>query len=173
MTVVVRNGRSDDHPQLAALYAAAFPNEHLLPLVDAMLISGDCLASLVAVEGDSVVGHGLLTGCSVPPNATRLALLGPLAVLPALQRRGIGTALVHEGLRQLAAAEVTRIFVLGDPAYYGRFGFAPEREVEPALPVPPAWRTAWQSLSMPGAGAIPPGTLSVPSPWRDPSLWGS
>jgi putative acetyltransferase len=103
----------------------------------------------------------------------RLALLGPLAVLPALQRRAIGTALVHEALLQLAAAEVTRSFVLGDPAYYGRFGFAPEREIAPPLPVPPAWRSAWQSLSLPGAGAVPPGTLSVPSPWHDPSLWGA
>lgn len=172
MTVAVRSGRSGDHPQLAALYAAAFPKEDLLPLVDAMLISGDCLASLVAVEGGSVVGHGLLTGCSVPPDTTRLALLGPLAVLPALQRRGIGTALVHEALLQLGAAKVTRIFVLGDPEYYGRFGFAPEREVAPPLPVPPAWRGAWQSVSLPGAGAVRPGTLSLPSPWHDPSLWG-
>ncbi|MCZ8148053.1 MAG: N-acetyltransferase [Roseomonas sp.] len=172
MTVTVRSGRSGDHPQLAALYAAAFPNEDLLPLVDAMLVSGDCLASLVAIEGGSVVGHVLLTGCSVPPDTRRLALLGPLAVLPASQRRGIGTALVHDALRRLAAANVTRIFVLGDPAYYGRFGFAPERDVEPALPVSPAWRIAWQSLSLPGVGAVPPGTLSVPSPWHDPSLWG-
>jgi putative acetyltransferase len=172
MTVAVRCGRKCDHPQLAALYTAAFPTEHLLPLVDAVLASDDCLASLVAVEGNSVVGHVLLTRCSVLPDAPQLALLGPLAVLPASQRRGIGTTLVREGFRKLAAAEVTRIFVLGDPAYYGRFGFSPEREVEPPLPIPPAWHTAWQSLSMPGEGAVPPGTLSVPSPWRDPSLWG-
>ncbi len=149
MTVAVRRGRPGDHAQLAALYAAAFPTEHLLPLVDAVLISDDCLASLVAVEGASVVGHVLLTMCSVTPDAGQLALLGPLALLPAFQRRGIGTKLVKKALRQLAAAAISRIFVLGDPAYYGRFGFASEGEVEPAMPIPPAWQTAWQSLSCP------------------------
>ena len=173
MMVAVRGGRPGDHPQLAALYAAAFPTERLLPLVDAVLISDDCLASLVAVEGASVVGHMLLTRCSVPPDAAQLALLGPLAVLPALQRRGIGTTLVKEALCQLAATAIARVFVLGDPAYYGRFGFAPERQVEPPLPIPPAWQTAWQSLPLSGAGIVRPGVLFVPAPWRDPSLWTS
>mgnify|MGYP006269207001 CR=1 FL=1 len=173
MTVAVRRGRPGDHAQLAALYAAAFPTEHLLPLVDAVLISNDCLASLVAVEGASVVGHVLLTRCSVPPDAGQLALLGPLAVLPAFQRRGIGTALVKEALLQMAGAAVLRIFVLGDPAYYGRFGLAPEREVEPPFPIPPAWQNAWQSLALSGAGVVRPGVLCVPATWRDPLLWTS
>lgn len=171
MTVAVRRGRKGDHPQLAALYTAAFPTEHLLPLVDAVLASDDCLASLVAVEDDSVVGHVLLTRCSVLPDAPQLALLGPLAVLPASQRRGIGTTLVKQALRQMAGAAIARIFVLGDPAYYGRFGFAPEREVEPPLPIPPAWHTAWQSLSLSDARVFRPGILAVPSMWREPSLW--
>ena len=171
MKVAVRNTSPADHPQLASLYAAAFPKEDLLPLVDAMLMDSCCLASLVAVEQETVVGHALVTACSVPQSPARLALLGPLAVLPALQRRGIGTALVREALHQMVAAEINRILVLGDPAYYHRFGFAPERDVEPALPIPPAWRTAWQSLPLPGAESSPVGTLSVPSPWRDPSLW--
>jgi putative acetyltransferase len=108
--------------------------------------------------------------CGIAGTADRPALLGPLAVAPGWQRRGIGTALVRDGLRRLREIGATQVLVLGDPAYYGRFGFRPESGVIPPGPVPPQWREAWQSLAL-GDGAVGRGRLDVPPPWRRPELW--
>ena len=63
------------------------------------------------------------------------------------------------------------VCVLGDPAYYGRFGFEPDDRVAPPYPLPQEWRSAWQSLSLCGNDRPARGTLSVPPPWRQPALW--
>jgi putative acetyltransferase len=66
---------------------------------------------------------------------------------------------------------VTRVCVLGDPAYYRRLGFAQERDVDPPYTLPVEWRCAWQSISLRGGSSPCPGTLSVPRPWLQPALW--
>ncbi|WP_137123898.1 GNAT family N-acetyltransferase [Roseomonas sp. HF4] len=146
--VVIRPAAETD--DLAALYAAAFPREDLVPLVRALAGRGDVL-SIVALAGDDLAGHVAFTRCRVTGRADSVALLGPLAVAPARQRQGIGGALLREGLRRLAAEGVARVLVLGDPAYYGRFGFRPDAAVAPPIA----------------------GTLDVPAPWRDRALWGA
>ena len=104
-------------------------------------------------------------------NSINAALLGPLAVSPAWQRQGIGSAIVRAGLRRLADADVNRLYVLGDPAYYGRLGFLPEFLVEPPFPLPAEWDGAWQSQNV-GEPTTPcAGKLSVPPPWLKPALW--
>lgn len=67
---------------------------------------------------------------------------------------------------------MSHVFVLGDPAYYGRFGFAPERGVAPPYPMPEEWADAWQSVGLDGTDSPRRGTLNVPSVWRRESLWG-
>jgi putative acetyltransferase len=166
----IRRAEPADTPDIEALYAAAFPQEDLLPLLrDLSALDG--VLSLVALHGAAITGHVAFTPCGLDGAAERLALLGPLAVAPSLQRRGIGRALVGDGLARLGAAGIRRVLVLGDPAYYGRLGFGPEASVAPPYPLPEAWRGAWQSLDL-GAGGTPPsGTLTVPPPWRRPALW--
>ena len=74
------------------------------------------------------------------------------------------------GLARLAEAAVRQVFVLGDPRFYGRLGFAAESQVLPPCPLPVAWRDAWQSRIIAGH-PLTPGRLSLPAPWHNPALW--
>ncbi|PQO21839.1 N-acetyltransferase [Rhodobacteraceae bacterium WD3A24] len=169
----IRTGVPADHDAIAALYREAFPEEDLLPLLCGLL-AGDGVLSLVAAGDDErVVGHVAFTDCAVAGDTARAALLGPLAVAGERQGRGIGSALVRAGLDRLAAAGPVRVFVLGDPTYYARFGFAPEAGIASPYPLPGEWAGAWQSLALGGAGPAPSGRLSVPPVWDDPALWAA
>ena len=116
-------------PRSVGVHDAAFAGPAEGRLVDALRDSGlfSPDLSLVAVTaGGDVVGHVLFSrldlevdGRDVPAVA-----LAPLAVLPCHQRIGIGTRLVREGLRRLEALRLEAVIVLGDPAYYARFGFS-------------------------------------------------
>lgn len=78
--------------------------------------------SLVAERDGRVVGHVVCTRGHV--GATPALGLGPLAVLPQEQGRGVGSALTHAVLGAADAADEPFVALLGDPAYYARFGFA-------------------------------------------------
>lgn len=80
--------------------------------------------SLVATDpGDTVVGHVLATRAHVGP--APVLGLGPLSVHPDHQRHGVGSALMHAVLSAADALDEPLVALLGDPAYYGRFGFRP------------------------------------------------
>jgi predicted N-acetyltransferase YhbS len=84
---------------------------------------------------------------------------------------GLGTALVRTGFDRLKEQGVEHVFVLGDPAYYSRFGFAPERRATPPFPIPDAWSEAWQSAPLVSDVPAPDGPISLPAPWMRPALW--
>lgn len=156
---------------LRTLYAAAFPGEDLFPLVDALLAEGQpAVLSLAAFVGDDLAGHVLFTRGSVAGHHGQVALLGPLGVVPSRQKQGIGKALIGDGLERLARDGVRQVHVLGDPAYYGRIGFAAHAGVAPPFPLPGHWAPAWQMRTLRDA-APATGTLSLPDPWMDPALW--
>ena len=92
-------------------------------------------------------------------------------VASASQRRGIGSALVREGLQRLESAGPIQVYVLGDPAYYERVGFEPEAGVTPPYSLPEEWRRAWQSVSLHNTEQPPHGKLSVPQQLLQPALW--
>ena len=167
----VCDSRRDDSAAIEWLYREAFPDENLLPLVRELLNDPVVPLSLVGVINARIVGHVIFTKCVVIGNSTNAALLGPLAVAPKSQRQGIGSAIVRAGLQQLQDADVNWVYVLGDPAYYGRFGFQPESSVEPPYSLPAEWDGAWQSLNLSEPTKPCTGKLSVPPPWRQPSLW--
>jgi putative acetyltransferase len=83
--------------------------------------------SLVAERDGGIVGHILFTPVEIDAAAGVLRGYGlaPVAVRTAWQRRGIGSALVAEGVRRLRDAGVPYLIVLGHPEYYPRFGFEP------------------------------------------------
>ena len=156
---------------IRALYESAFPDEDLFPLVAALTSDADRAVSLVALSGQQLLGHLVLTPCTVAGEPIGVALLGPLAVQPNHHRQGIGSALVREGIKRSGDRDVAKIFVLGDPSYYRRFGFTAEPGVRPPYALPEEWREAWQSLSPTGEGGAISGELVVPEPWRQRSLW--
>lgn len=170
-SIEIRESVLGDLAAISLLYPKAFPDEDLLPLVRELLQESAVTSSLVGIIGSGLVGHILFTKCSVVGSNGEASLLGPLAVAPACQKEGIGSALVRAGLQCLEDAGVSQVYVLGDPAYYGRFGFAPESRVAPPYALPPEWEGAWQSKSLGCAVTPPPGKLSLPGPWLQPALW--
>ena len=118
--MMIRKERVGDEPAIRSIVAAAFREEKIGELVDRLRARGDTEISLVAVEQGEIVGHVVLSRLRAELRALGL---GPLAVAPAHERRGIGSLLVSEALEQAAAAFWEIVFVLGDPAYYTRFGF--------------------------------------------------
>jgi putative acetyltransferase len=144
--VLVRRERDGDGPAIAAVTAAAFgsPESVEVRLVDALRASDAWLPalSLAAVDGEGeVIGHLLCTRAHV---GTEPALgLGPLSVHPDHQRRGVGSALMHAVLGAAEALDEPLVVLLGDPKYYGRFGFRPASELDITPPLP-EWRGAFQ-----------------------------
>ena len=92
----------------------------------AALRKGDTYISelaLMAIQGETIVGHILFTRATI--EGRPILALAPLAVLPEAQRRGVGSALVREGHRRAAKMGFGYSVVLGDAAFYSRFGYAP------------------------------------------------
>jgi putative acetyltransferase len=118
--MIVRPETSADFAAIRAVEKAAFPGPGEAQLVDDLRDAGDDVFSLVAIENDTVVGHAVFSKLQAPFAALAL---GPVAVLPQRQRSGVGAALIRDGIARSEAAGWAGIFVLGDPAFYQRFGF--------------------------------------------------
>ncbi len=170
--VKVRISGTEDADDIEALYPRAFPSEDLLPLIR-KLLQEDTVTSLVAAINSAIVGHIVFTPCTIPRSSGHLVLLGPLAVDPDWQSQGIGSLLIHHGIRQVKAAGCSLVLVLGNPSYYSRFGFKKESGIKPPHELPEEWDDAWQSLQLNQEKTRPRGKLLVPLPWQDPALWAS
>jgi putative acetyltransferase len=150
--VEIRRERPADHAAVRAVHRAAFaPDGRPEPdvaeawLVDQLRADAGWLPhlSLVAVSGARVVGHVMASRAVVEPAGEPVLGLGPLGVEPAEQRRGVGSALVHAVLAAAEARDERLVGLLGDPAYYGRFGFVAGAE-HGVLPPDPGWGAAFQ-----------------------------
>ena len=108
---------------MTRLLLATFPTSDEARLVARLREDGDAALSLVAVEAEEVVGHVLFSRLCAPAGGLALA---PLAVRAHRRRRGIGARLVEAGLERAKREGWRAVIVLGDPAYYSRFGFRPE-----------------------------------------------
>ncbi|TKD22237.1 N-acetyltransferase [Rhodobacter capsulatus] len=112
-----------DPRALHQLLEAAFARRAEADLVDALRASGDLALSLTARFGRACLGHCAFSALAAPFPAWAL---GPLATRASLRRQGIATTLVQAGLEIARARGIAAIFVLGDPAWYHRFGFSAE-----------------------------------------------
>ncbi len=169
--IQIRESQPSDEASIESLYPDAFPDEELLPLVRELLSAKPICLSLVGIVERALVGHAIFTACRIGAGPENVSLLGPLAVVSDLQRQGVGSALVREGFLRLKRSGAVHVYVLGDPAYYRRFGFQPEADVVPPYPLPAEWRGAWQSVSLNSDDAPAEGKLTVPPQWRQPALW--
>lgn len=141
--------------------------------------------SLIAEKSGRCIGHVLFTavelvgavareGTGDGGSPVRCAILAPLAVLPETQGTGVGRGLIEEGCRVLAARGVSLVFVLGDPNYYGRFGFeaAISLGLEAPYPIEPAeaWRVRGLEAGVVGRvlGKVRPAeALASEALWRE------
>jgi putative acetyltransferase len=128
----IRFEQSEDLAAIRTLTFAAFGNaphstQTEAAIIDALRAAGALTISLVAVDAEVLVGHVAFSPVTINCRDERLVRawygLGPVSVRPDLQRKGIGHALIQTGLDHLRAMNAQGCVVLGDPLYYGRFGF--------------------------------------------------
>lgn len=124
----IREERPGDSLAIDEVLRQAFGQDDEARLVRELRDGGFNLLSLVAVQGEQIVGHLLFTSLPIVGDSRtwNAVALAPLAVSPAFQKTGIGTTLMVEGLKQLKARGETIVVVLGHDSYYPRFGFTAE-----------------------------------------------
>ena len=164
--LLLRSELPADRPAILALTAAAFavspvtglpvegePEE--VPLLAALFDCADYLPefSIVAELDGEIVGHVISTRGRV--GELELLGLGPIGVVPRLQRHGIGSALMTETIARANAAGERGIALLGSPEYYSRFGFVPSTSLGVDAP-DSAWGANFQLLPL----ALWPGGVS-------------
>ena len=137
----IRPEKPEDIAAIHAVNEAAFPTPAEADLVDTLRDHGAHVLSLVAVDGDKVIGHVLFTPVVIETGSGPIDALGlaPMAVQPGRQREGIGSQLVTAGLAQCTALDYPAVVVLGHPDYYPRFGFvqADRQGITCEFPSPP------------------------------------
>lgn len=158
----IREATESDRAAIDAIHMSAFgqsQGQEIVELVNSLLDdeTAKTLLSLVAETDQKLVGHILFTVARIQPDdhATTVRILAPLAISSDFQGRGIGAALIREGLKHLAESGVDLVFVLGHPGYYPKFGFraAGQFGFEAPYPIPSEHADAWMVCEL-KAGVI-------------------
>jgi len=153
--VIIRPETAADHDAIRKVNDEAFGDPIDAKLVDAIRESDRFVPelSLVAVSEGQTCGHVISSYVDVEPGARRVLQVGPLAVLPSHQRRGIGSALMGETIRIADARGEPLLLIEGDPKYYERFGFT--RAVAVGIEPPPEAHGPQYFMIRPLAGYEP------------------
>lgn len=169
LPVTVRLETPGDEPGVRHVHEQAFPGPEEAAIVDEVRrLSPPGWQSVVAVDRDGrIVGHVLLSPCAVEDPAGEsvgeVLGLGPIGVLPEAQMRGVGSALMGAAVSLAMARGVPAIVLLGQPAYYPRFGFVSARGLglePPAAAWPDA---AWLARRLPAWTDTIRGTVRYPA----------
>ena len=148
MPLTIRREAPADVAAIEAVTVAAFLNAPYTShteqfIVNALRKAGKLTLSLVAEEEGQIVGHVAVSPVSISDGTSGWFGLGPISVLPQWQGRGIGSALMREALRVLEEEGAAGCVLLGEPEYYGRFGF----RAEPNLVLPDVPPQYFQALA--------------------------
>ncbi|MFJ7243484.1 GNAT family N-acetyltransferase [Kitasatospora sp. NPDC098652] len=162
---ITRAETGADIPTVHAVNAAAFDTPAEADLVDALRADPAWIDGLSVVTTDgsgTVVGHALLTRCHI--GDVPALCLAPVAVLPAHQRTGAGSAAVRAALDAARERGERYVVVLGHPGYYPRFGFtrASTHGIGLTIDVPDA---AVMALALDADHPLPAGTVRYPAPF--------
>lgn len=139
--VEIRQEADADHATIGRVTEVAFRDMPYAggdeqTVIERLRSAGALSLSLVALVDRQIVGHVAFSPAHAADATRRWYALGPVSVLPAHQRQGIGSALIETGLAELQARGARGCILIGDPAYYRRFGFelspqnVPENEPE-------------------------------------------
>ncbi|MDD5204060.1 MAG: N-acetyltransferase [Desulfobacterales bacterium] len=128
MNIIIRNEIETDIQAISEITRAAFADlqisNHTEQFIINALRDADALTiSLVAEADNKVAGHIAFSPVTISDGSLDWYGLGPISVLPELQKRGIGKSLIHEGLSSLKGLGAKGCVLVGDPGYYERFGF--------------------------------------------------
>ncbi|WP_332675495.1 GNAT family N-acetyltransferase [Aromatoleum sp.] len=159
MALVIRPETPADCTAIERVTVAAFRNAPHTGhterfIVGALRRAGQLAVSLVAQEGERIVGHVAVSAVTISSRETDWYGLGPISVLPECQDRGIGSRLIEAALAELRRLGAAGCVVLGDPGYYSRFGFV----VHAGLVLPGVSSEYFQALSF--RGRWPDGDVS-------------
>lgn len=170
----IRKSTLSDSQLIKQLHLEAFDSnerEDVSRLALELISESESVQSLVAIEGDEIIGHVVFSPMRITPSNDVLAyILAPLAVAPAKQKQGVGSKLIQSGLDTLTAIGIDAVFVLGDPNYYSRSGFNIRHSVK--TPYQLAYPEAWLALEL-KAGSLQgvSGTADCLSALMFPKLW--
>jgi putative acetyltransferase len=156
---MIRYARPADHPAIEAVLLAAFGRADEGGLVRRLRANEDVVFEMVAEEAGELVGHILFSRLWADRREL-YAGLAPLAVLPGRQKSGLGSALVKTSLENAREFGCHGVLVLGDPAYYGRFGFSAEAAREVGAPY--RGLAAFQALALEEGAFAGPMSVSYP-----------
>jgi putative acetyltransferase len=138
----------------AAFKNAPHSNQKEVAIIDALRNAGALAVSLVAVDDRALVGHIAFSVVTINGEVNGWYGLGPVSVRPDRQCQGIGQTLIQTGLDCLKDLHAQGCVVLGDPGYYGRFGFVSDPDLRYGN-VPPEY---FQRLAF--TGTAPKGNVS-------------
>ena len=169
MNPSIRQELPSDVSAIRAVTAAAFLNaphtDHTEQfIIDALRKAGALAISLVAEQDGEVVGHVTVSPVSISDGSAGWYALGPVSVSPELQGQGIGSRLMQAALRVVRERGAAGCVLLGDPAYYSRFGFRPES----GLVLPDAPPEYFQAL--PFGASLPRGVVTYHDAFSEPVL---
>lgn len=116
----IRAATPQDFAAIHALAAGAFGREDEAALIRNLRRDGEAVIDIVADDAGRIVGHAMLSKLTAPFPALALA---PVAVAAASRNKGVASALIRHGLDESERFGWRGVFVLGDPAFYSRFGF--------------------------------------------------
>lgn len=128
MNWTIREERAGDEAAIHALTKRAFDGHPYsdgdeADVIDRLRKDGDLLLSLVAEDGDTIIGQVTYSTARLSNGEEGWMVIGPICVEPARQGEGIGRALMEVGESKMKARGAKGITVLGDPALYGKFGY--------------------------------------------------
>ena len=131
MNLKIRSEENGDVEAIDEVTTSAFMNaphtDHTEQYIVRELRNSAALSvSLVAENQGEIVGHVAISPVTISDGAKGWFGLGPISVSPNIQRSGIGSKLMRSALETLKASGASGCVLLGDPAYYSRFGFQPE-----------------------------------------------
>lgn len=155
--VAIRAACDADREGILAVHRACFPTDAEAALVARLIAAGAVSPSLVATVGGTIVGHVAFSAVTVDGEECGGLGLAPLAVLAAHRRRGIGARLARAGLDACRSSGARFSVVLGEPAYYSRFGY--EKASRHGLRNEYGVDDEFQVVALAGAGSLPRGGL--------------